>query len=275
MFFSKKLKYLLAFSENTSMSDAAEALNITPSALYQTLSSIENEFGKKITLKKNNKLTLNEDGVMLINKINKPFRDMSEIINDFSKNNKEKFKVLTEGFPLTNVYSTLKKYNIGVNIEDLDVVSSNSSSLSHDINNHIYDVIISPININVRKHNIRKINIAPEKVGIVLHKDLIDGSRDPLIIMRKYLLIHTHAVINHQLTTSMLKKIKEMDVDVKFIKVNEFEISWYLNNKLGYTFLTEDFFLNFVKNNNDLEFIHEPLNFFLHRKIYIGLGFFE
>lgn len=271
MILSKKIKYLLSFSKGNSLSNTANTLNITPSALSQALKSIENELGRKITLKRNNKLTLNEDGLMLINKIQRPLEDFNEIMIFFSKINNGKFTVLIEGFPLVNVHATLGKYDIEVNLDNLDIVCTNTSNLDYDINNKVYDLIISPLNIDIKNNNIRKLNLPPERVGIALHKDLIGNNNDILNVMSKNLLIHTHAVLNHPLTIDMLKRLRNMGVNPNVIKVNEFEIPFFLKNKVGYTFLTEELFYNVFDSSKELNFIHQPLNLYLKRRIYMSM----
>ncbi|WP_392435867.1 LysR family transcriptional regulator (plasmid) [Yersinia sp. HM-2024] len=52
MFFSKQLTQLIALSENESLSKAAEAINVTPSAISQGLTSLEKELGKRLLVKK-------------------------------------------------------------------------------------------------------------------------------------------------------------------------------------------------------------------------------
>lgn len=271
MIFSKKINYLLALSKENSLSNAADMLNITPSALSQALKSMENELGRKITLKKNNKLALNEDGLVLIRKIQKPLDDINEAINLFSRNNHDKFTVLIDGFPLVNVHATLGNYDIEVNSDNLDIICTNTSDLAYDINNKVYDLIISPLNIEIKNHRIRKLNLPPERVGVVLHKNLISNNDDILSIMRNNLLIHTHAVLNHSLTIDMIKRLWNMGVKPKVIKVNECEIPLTLKRKVGYTFLTEELFHNVIDSGKELKFIHKPLNLYLNRRIYISI----
>ncbi|MBH2705886.1 LysR family transcriptional regulator [Serratia marcescens] len=271
MIFSKKINYLLALSKGNSLSNAADMLNITPSALSQALKSIENELGRKITLKKNNKLALNEDGLVLIRKIQRPLDEINEEINLFSRANHDKFTVLIDGFPLINVHATLSNYDIEVDADNLDIVCKNTSDLAYDINNNVYNMIISPLNIDIKNQSVRKLNLPPERVGVVLHENLIGKNDDILSVMRNGLLIHTHAVLNHSLTINMIKRLKNMGIKTKVIKVNECEIPLLLKRKVGYTFLTEELFHNVCDSNNELKFIHKPLDLYLNRRIYISM----
>lgn len=52
MLFSKQLNQFIAFAKNGSLHQAAESINVTPSAISQGLFSLEKKLGKNILIKK-------------------------------------------------------------------------------------------------------------------------------------------------------------------------------------------------------------------------------
>lgn len=267
MFFSKQLTQLIALSENESLSKAAEAINVTPSAISQGLTSLEKGLGKRLLVKKN-KIHLSNDGLDLVRKVYPHYKAINEIALEFSEKNTCKKKVLTDGFPFTNVYSTLNKYGIKAGIETLDITCDISHDILYDIKNKHYDIIISPNNIDVINTSVKKINLASEKIGFVIHRDLLSVNIKIEAIMNKKPLIHTDVSFNHVIMKNLLKKLKKNGVICKTISINEIEIFHFLKDKIGYSFVSEEFFNKFSGSNSDLIFLHNKFNLYLNRKIY-------
>ncbi|WP_392435871.1 LysR family transcriptional regulator (plasmid) [Yersinia sp. HM-2024] len=267
MFFSKRLVQLIALSENESLSGAAEAINITPSAISQGLTSLEKEFGRRLLIKKN-KIHLSNYGLDLVRKIHPHYKAINEIVLEFSEKTTINKKVLTDGFPFTNVYSTLNKHGIKTNIENLDITCDISHDILHDIKNKHYDIIISPNNIDVINTNVKKINLASEKIGIAIHEALLSKNISIESVMNKKPLIHTDNSLNHVLMINLLKKLKKNGVFCKTISINEIELFHFLKNKIGYSFVSEEFFNKFSGSNSGLIFLHSKFNLYLNRKIY-------
>lgn len=138
----------------------------------------------------------------------------------------------------------------------------------HDIKNKHYDIIISPNNIDVINTSVKKINLASEKIGFVIHRDLLSLNIKIEAIMNKKPLIHTDVSFNHVLMKNLLKKLKKNGVICKTISINEIELFHFLKNKIGYSFVSEEFFNKFSGSNSDLIFLHNKFNIYLNRKIY-------
>ncbi|MEX6281853.1 hypothetical protein [Providencia hangzhouensis] len=80
-------------------------------------------------------------------------------------------------------------------------------------------------------------------------------------MMNNEILIQTKSSFEHCTMIEFLKEIKKIGVKFKTLTINELDLLHSLENKTGYSFMTEEYFNN--KSNPDLVFKKEPFNFFL------------
>lgn len=197
----------------------------------------------------------------LFNKINPHYESINKILNNLTvPNNEKKIKILIDGFPFYGIHSIINKLlkNKSINIE---VECKISNDILYEIKNHHYDIIISPVDIDVDHKSIQKINLKTERLGLVFHKELMKKSMSIEKMMNNEILIQTKSSFEHCTMIEFLKEIKKIGVKFKTLTINELDLLHSLENKTGYSFMTEEYFNN--KSNPDLVFKKEPFNFFL------------
>lgn len=64
----RDMQYFLAVAREQSMSGAAEYLHLAQSTLSRQIKELENELGKQLFIRGNRKVTLTEDGMILLNR---------------------------------------------------------------------------------------------------------------------------------------------------------------------------------------------------------------
>ncbi|MEY0889709.1 LysR family transcriptional regulator [Providencia rettgeri] len=267
MFFSKQLNQFIALAKNGSLNQAAESTNVTSSAISQGLILLEKKLGKNILVKKKNKILISDYGMELFNKINPHYESINKILNNLTvPNNEKKIKILIDGFPFYGIHSIINNLlkNKSINIE---VECKISNDILYEIKNHHYDIIISPVDIDVDHKSIQKINLKTERLGLVFHKELMKKSMSIEKMMNNEILIQTKSSFEHCTMIEFLKEIKKIGVKFKTLTINELDLLHSLENKTGYSFMTEEYFNN--KSNPDLVFKKEPFNFFLNRRAYL------
>lgn len=203
----------------------------------------------------------------LFNKINPHYESINKILNNLTvPNNEKKIKILIDGFPFYGIHSIINKLlkNKSINIE---VECKISNDILYEIKNHHYDIIISPVDIDVDHKSIQKINLKTERLGLVFHKELMKKSMSIEKMMNNEILIQTKSSFEHCTMIEFLKEIKKIGVKFKTLTINELDLLHSLENKTGYSFMTEEYFNN--KSNPDLVFKKEPFNFFLNRRAYL------
>ncbi|MCL0010423.1 hypothetical protein MKU80_005185, partial [Providencia rettgeri] len=103
----------------------------------------------------------------LFNKINPHYESINKILNNLTvPNNEKKIKILIDGFPFYGIHSIINNLlkNKSINIE---VECKISNDILYEIKNHHYDIIISPVDIDVDHKSIQKINLKTERLGLV------------------------------------------------------------------------------------------------------------
>ncbi|MEX6032781.1 hypothetical protein [Providencia hangzhouensis] len=228
---------------------------------------LEKKLGKNILVKKKIKYSFSDYGMELFNKINPHYESINKILNNLTvPNNEKKIKILIDGFPFYGIHSIINNLlkNKSINIE---VECKISNDILYEIKNHHYDIIISPVDIDVDHKSIQKINLKTERLGLVFHKELMKKSMSIEKMMNNEILIQTKSSFEHCTMIEFLKEIKKIGVKFKTLTINELDLLHSLENKTGYSFMTEEYFNN--KSNPDLVFKKEPFNFFLYRRAYL------
>ncbi|MBP1392089.1 hypothetical protein, partial [Providencia rettgeri] len=133
----------------------------------------------------------------LFNKINPHYESINKILNNLTvPNNEKKIKILIDGFPFYGIHSIINNLlkNKSINIE---VECKISNDILYEIKNHHYDIIISPVDIDVDHKSIQKINLKTERLGLVFHKELMKKSMSIEKMMNNEILIQTKSSFEH------------------------------------------------------------------------------
>ncbi|QBX68328.1 LysR family transcriptional regulator [Serratia quinivorans] len=262
MLFSKKLHQFISLAKNNSIHQAAKEINITPSAVSQGLFSLEKKLGTQLLIRKNNRVTLSRDGIDLFNKIIPHVEAINTIVNkSISFNNTGKFKVLTDGFPLNDINKLFNSLNKNAGIKKIDIEYNLSTGIEREINNNIYDMIISPSNIELKNNNIIKASLKTETIGLVISKDLIRNSNIEKIISKSYF-IQTPTFFKHIETEKIINKLELKGIKMNMLLINEMNIFPLLESNKGYSFFSESYFCKNNHHHNNLIFLTDPFVFF-------------
>lgn len=261
--FSRKAKYFMELAKNNSLNDAANSIYITPSAMSQGLSSFEKNMGHKL-LEKKSKLQLSKKGIELFDLVKPHYDAINIILNEFKKAaHTHPATILIDSFPYAQLTDIYHNKNIRINLE-----CRHSRNIATDLESGCYLAVISPLNIELKNTNISKIDLQEEKIGVLIHKDIVDCNLEIKEIMSNTNLIHTTSSLENSIMKKLISRLRLNGINSTAISANEIEVLYMLKEKIGYSIVSECFFIKNRDIMKDLYFTREPFNLTLNRKMY-------
>lgn len=213
---------------------------------------------------KKNKLQLTTIGLEFYNSIEPHYKALNSIVNEF-RDAQDNFTVniLIDGFPYLNAIKTHenKKFNFNLDCKTL-------KNITNDLSSGKYSLIISPLDINVENEKILKIKLRKEKVGIVIHKDLISDECNIHEVINNNFMIHSATCLGHVVMKKLIKRFESINLNIRVVATNEINLLFMLKDKLGYSISSECFYNKNHDIMKDLLFIEEPFNLSLNRRAY-------
>lgn len=177
---------------------------------------------------------------------------------------KKTISVLIDGFPYLHSIKLQEKIDSKVNIE-----CKTSNDIYNDLINKNYSLIISPLDIHFDNKEVLKISLEREKIGIIAHKDICVDTYKANTIMNNHTLIHTASSLEHIVMKRLIKSMASNGINIQSIATNEIGLLYMLKDKVGYSIISECFFLKNSDIMKDLIFMVEPFNLSLNRKAYL------
>ncbi|GJK51839.1 hypothetical protein TUM17560_42160 [Serratia marcescens] len=143
-----------------------------------------------------------------------------------------------------------------------------SRNIATDLESGCYLAVISPLNIELKNTNISKIDLQEEKIGVLIHKDIVDCNLEIKEIMSNTNLIHTTSSLENSIMKKLISRLRLNGINSTAISANEIEVLYMLKEKIGYSIVSECFFIKNRDIMKDLYFTREPFNLTLNRKMY-------
>ncbi len=214
------LEYFLAVAREQSIMTAADYLNITQPTLSRQLQDLENEFGKPLFIrgKRNRKLSLTEDGILLRKRaqeiIDLAERTKNEMLQSNQNISGDIYIGAGETDTMSHIVSIIQSIRDKYPDVHLHVVSGNSDDLLPRLDSGLFDFCLLMGEINQSKYDY--LNLPwQDGWGILMHKDAPLASKE--IIEPKDLwdqpLIVSHAVLDSpQFYKNMKRNVNELNI---------------------------------------------------------------
>lgn len=270
MLINKKTNQFLAAVKYGSITKAAEEINITPSAISQGISELEQIIGKSLLSKTKNGMTLTNIGKYFYDEISPHVEALEKILLTIKSNKINKVvRIKSDGMYYPVIQEKLRSYMTSHPRVMLSCTCEVVQSIKHEMKNGFSDIVISPSDIELNGDSIKKIPLGKERVGVLVHKNLLDKHKNIKNLFKNEFLLQTLSTIEHIKFIQLKKRLLN---DGFLIKENPMEIidaiPW-INEGLGFTFTTQEF----VKSQNfneDIIFISKPLPYdlFIYRMMY-------
>lgn len=271
MIFSKKIIQFLAVAQYGSLTKASSAINTTPSAISQGIHNLEFSIGRKLLHKTRSGMSLTDTGKRFYTQIKPCFDEACKIIDKIKIDNEKNLSLKMDGFHYPSIQCNLDKFLLENESYNLNISCDVVLDVHSELINGESDIVISPSNFNVTDSRIQKISLPPERIGILLTKEIIDKHKGNVNkVLQNEKLINTKNVLEHSIVTSLIDKLKDFKFTKKIMKMSEIDTLYLLSKGIGFTLSTEILAEFHAKKNNQLHFIKKPFgqDIFLHRKAY-------
>ncbi|MBW5407618.1 LysR family transcriptional regulator [Morganella morganii] len=272
MFLSRQLIQFFAIAENSSLAEAAEKLNLTPSALSHGIHDLECKTGILLIKRTGQKSSLTIAGKNLYQQLLPYYIRITDISDNLSgkKKNRGSLNIKTDSL----CYSPLKDKIISFCKENpnltLSIELQESIDIKNEITNTNTDVVISS-DCTPDNERINYIDLAPEKIGIIAHNQILNKYDSlPALIMNERL-IKIKNETHKKISNKFLNALKIDSNHCRTIEIPaENDISEFILSAAGYCLLSEN--KNFIDNitTKDCTFIELPseYNASIKRRVY-------
>lgn len=272
MFLSRQLIQFFAVAENSSLAEAAEKLNLTPSALSHGIHELECKTGISLIRRTGQKSSLTIAGKDLYQQLLPYYIRITNISDSLSgnKNNKNSLSIKTDNLcysPLKDKIMSFCKDNPDL---ALTIESQKAVDIKYEILNKNTDIVISSYcGADADNEDISHLDLPPEEAGIVAHNSLLNrhDSLSALIMNERIIKTEAHKYI---LNIFQSKLKKELDEHNSIIVPSEYNILDFISSAVGFSLLPENKHLIDNLKNNDCSFIKLPqhYNTLIKRRVY-------
>lgn len=214
------LEYFLAVAREQSIMAAADYLNITQPTLSRQLQDLENEFGKPLFIrgKRNRKLSLTEDGILLRKRaqeiIDLAERTKNEMLQSNQNISGDIYIGAGETDTMSRIVSIIQSIRDKYPDVHLHVVSGNSDDLLPRLDSGLFDFCLLMGAINQSKYDFLDLPWQNEW-GVLMHKDAPLAAKEtiePKDLWDQPLIV-SHAVLDSpQFYKNMKRTTNELNI---------------------------------------------------------------
>ncbi|MCU6213283.1 LysR family transcriptional regulator [Morganella morganii] len=272
MFLSRQLIQFFSVAENSSLAEAAEKLNLTPSALSHGIHDLECKTGILLIKRSGQKSSLTIAGRELYQQLLPYYIRIKHISDNLSgkKKNNNSLTIKTDSL----CYSPLKDKIMSFCKENPDLSLSLESheriDIKHEIPNTNTDIVISS-DCSTDNDDIHHLDLPPEETGIIVHDSLLKkhASISALVMNERHIKIKTK--IHENILSKFLSTFKIALNDHLSITIPaEYNISDFIASASGFSLLPENSLLIDNLKNRGCRFIKLPhhYNILIKRRVY-------
>ncbi|HDU8494587.1 LysR family transcriptional regulator [Morganella morganii] len=274
MFLSRQLIQFFAVAENSSLAEAAEKLNLTPSALSHGIRDLECKTGILLIKRSGQKSSLTIDGRDLYHQLLPYYIQIKHISDNLSgkKKNNNSLTIKTDSLcypPLKDKIISFCKENpdLSLSLEPQEYID-----IKHEISSKNTDIVISS-DCSTDNDDIHHLDLTPEETGIISHDSLLKKYASLSAFVMNERLIKIKTKIHEHILSEFLSKFKIALNDHLSITVPaEYDISDFIASAAGFSLLPENSLLIDNLKNRGCRFIKLPhhYNSVIKKRIYFS-----
>lgn len=272
MFLSRQLIQFFSVAENSSLAEAAEKLNLTPSALSHGIRDLECKTGILLIKRSGQKSSLTIAGRDLYQQLLPYYIRIKHISDSLSgkKKNNNSLTIKTDSLcypPLKDKIISFCKANPDIS---LSFESHEHIDIKHEISGKNTDIVISS-DCSTDNDDIHHLDLKPEEAGIIAHDSLLKKYTSlSALVMNERLIkikkeIHEH-ILNEFLSTFKIALNDHLSITIP----SEYTISDFIASAAGFSLLPENSLLIDNLKNRGCRFIKLPhhYNILIKRRVY-------
>ncbi|MEQ5119617.1 LysR family transcriptional regulator [Morganella morganii] len=272
MFLSRQLIQFFAAAEHSSLTEAAEKLNLSPSALSHGIHDLECKTGISLIKRSGQKSSLTRAGRDLYQQLLPYYMRIKNISDNLSgkKNNNRSLNIKTDSLcysPLKDKIMSFCKENPDLS---LSLKSYESIDIKHEISSHNTDIVISS-DCSTDNEDIHHLDLPPEEIGIFAHDSLLKkyASLSALVMSERLVKIKTKT--HENIFNEFLSQFKTALNDHHSITIPaEYSISDFIASAAGFSLLPANPLLIENLKNRGCRFIKLPRHYhiLIKRRVY-------
>lgn len=272
MFISRQLKQFIAIAENISLTNAAEQLNLTPSALSHGIRELESKTGISLIKRSGQKISLTTAGMHLYNDLSPYYLQLKNIEDKLSE---RKCNRISVNVKIDELYCSLirdkillfckEKHNI-----DLSLTSTGQIDIEKEIISNNTDIVISSAAIPGNT-KIKHIRLPQEDAGLLIHNDLLSKYSSIEKLITQECLIQKEDEIKSKIFNTFLNIFFRSDSHCNITTVSDVcDIPEFISSIAGYSLITENkkFILDMKSRNCSFISLASPYHMTINRNIY-------
>ncbi|WP_109882281.1 LysR family transcriptional regulator [Morganella morganii] len=272
MFISRQLKQFIAIAENISLTNAAEQLNLTPSALSHGIRELESKTGISLIKRSGQKVSLTTAGTHLYNDLLPYYLQMKNIEDKLSerKGNRISVNVKINGLYCSLIRGKILKFCKERHNIDLSLTSEEQIDIEKEILSKNTDIVISSAIIPDNK-NIRYIKLPQEEAGLLVHNDLLSkfGSIQELIKHER--LIQKENEVESEIFNTFLKIFFNKNGHCNITRISDAcDIPEFISSAAGYSLIAGNnkFIPDMKRKNCSFISLALPYRMTINRRVY-------
>lgn len=256
----KQLHYALAVEKTLHFKKAAEACNVSQSALSTAITELEKQLGVVVFERNNKQVLLTNKGRLILDKAQKIKQEVDELMYIVHSDNSPLSSPMTLGviptigpYLLPKVLPALRKEYPNF---ALKIIEEQSSVLVDKVRNGDIDVAVLALPYPIE--GLMSINFWQEDFYLVTHKDdcpcdIKEISSEELVIEKLMLLKDGHCLKEHALTACSFKGAKQ---NTDFDSASLHTLVQMVAGKIGTTLVPQMALDQLIHNESELKAIH-------------------
>lgn len=272
MFISRQLKQFFAIAENISLVNAAEQLNLTPSALSHGIRELECKTGISLIKRSGQKISLTTAGINLYNDLSPYYFEIKNIEDKLSerKNNRVSVNIKFDGLYCSLIRDKIIPFCKERHDVDLSLISTEQIDIEKETISNNTDIIISSALI-IDNKEIKHIDLPQEEAGLIVHNDLLSKYSSIRDLITHEYIIQRQDEIKSKIFDEFLKTFFDGNTHCNIIRVSDAcDIPEFISSAAGYSLIADNkmFIIDMKRKGCSFISLTLPYHMTINRKIY-------
>lgn len=259
MFFSRQIQQFIAIVRAGSFVRAAKEVSLTSSALSHGINELEQRLGKKLIIRNKAGITLTKCGLTFYDDI-APLYDKATAIINCAKGESKNI-VIGVDTVLNPTFHSIVENLLSKFCGRIEIITISDAVYPSEILNEGCDIFIG-VSLNCKDNqskNIIRIDMSPERCGIIASKSIADKYSDPVDILKNEVVFQHDKTLKHIAFRELINKIDGLSLNCNYVVLPYVvDIICALSEGIGVYLSTDSILSHPAFARLDLKFIEMP-----------------
>ncbi|EPY7145635.1 LysR family transcriptional regulator [Klebsiella quasipneumoniae] len=260
MIFSRKINHFMTIIEEGSYNRASETLCLTTSALRHSIYELERSVSSKLFKRSTSGVALTDSGRFLYDSLSPTYHEAKKVYDNFLRNSHtiDTVKVYMDGFYYPAIVDEFKQIQESLS-KNVIISQTENSSLEELRLGHCDIAITTAPGMLPSSKNISNLFLSREKVGLLVHRDVLRKYRDIKSLIKHERIFHRSEMINHPILKHVCNRIDNYGLEYKTMGLPDIsDILETISYGNGIALMSSDFIEKRSYNEARLEFLTNP-----------------